>query len=296
MDCLHGGLNFILKLIHKGKVKDVYELDGSTYLFHFSDRISAFDVEIPTMIPMKGKVLCQFAKFWFEELDIENHMIGTRDQDKMIVKRLKMIPLEFIVRGYFYGSLVERFASAHDAYPSLRKFEPILASKLPEPLFDPTTKSSTHDISISEDQIVDRGILSWDKLSQIKETSINLYHQMSTIVGRAGFMIADTKFEFGHDDSGNLIFLADSLGPDEFRLWRKSEYIPGKVQKSYDKQILRDWLINTGFKVIVDEASRRGLKPVAPDLPSEIVNRLSHRYIYAYEQISNTSFEPVCEP
>ncbi|HEY6404567.1 MAG TPA: phosphoribosylaminoimidazolesuccinocarboxamide synthase, partial [Nitrososphaeraceae archaeon] len=99
-----------MRLIHKGKVKDVYEVDRSTYLFHFSDRISAFDVEMPTLIPMKGKILCQFAKFWFDELDIENHMIGTRGQDKMIVKKLKMIPLEFIVRGYFYGSLIERFA------------------------------------------------------------------------------------------------------------------------------------------------------------------------------------------
>lgn len=282
-----------MKLVHKGKVKDVYEEDENTYLFHFSDRISAFDVEMPTMIPMKGKILCQFAKFWFDKLDIENHMIATRDQDKMIVKKLKMIPLEFIVRGYFYGSLIERFARAPDVYPSLRKFEPILASRLPEPLFDPTTKSNTHDISISEDQIVDRGLLSLDKLAYIKETSINLYRQMSTIVGRAGFIIADTKFEFGHDISGNLTLLADSLGPDEFRLWRKSEYIPGKVQESYDKQILRDWLISTGFKVIVDEVSSKGLKPVAPNIPSEIINRLSNRYIFAYEQISNTRFESV---
>lgn len=282
-----------MRLIHKGKVKDVYEVDESTYLFHFSDRISAFDVEMPTMIPMKGKVLCQFAKFWFDELDIENHMIATRGQDKMIVKKLKMIPLEFIVRGYFYGSLIERFADARDVHPNLRKFEPILASKLPEPLFDPTTKSSIHDVFISEDQIVDRRLLSRNRLDHIKEISINLYRQMSTVVGRAGFIIADTKFEFGLGGSGNLILLADSLGPDEFRLWRKSEYFPGKVQKSYDKQILRDWLINTGFKGIVDEASRKGLKPVAPNLPSEVVNSLSYRYIYAYEQISNTRFEPM---
>jgi phosphoribosylaminoimidazole-succinocarboxamide synthase len=282
-----------LRLIHKGKVKDVYEVDGSTYLFHFSDRVSAFDVEMPTLIPMKGKILCQFAKFWFDELDVKNHMISTRGQDKMIVRKLKMIPLEFIVRGYFYGSLIERFANARDAHPSLRKFEPILASKLPEPLFDPFTKSSTHDVPISEDQIVDRGILSRDKLAHIKEISINLYRQMSSVVGRAGFIIADTKFEFGLEDSGELILLADSLGPDEFRLWRKSDYFPGKLQKSYDKQILRDWLIQTGFKAIVDEASGKGLKPVSPYLPSEIVNRLSHRYIYAYEQISNTRFEPM---
>jgi phosphoribosylaminoimidazole-succinocarboxamide synthase len=289
MDCPCRG-EICLKLIHKGKVKDVYEVDENTYLFHFSDRISAFDIEMPTLVPKKGEVLCQFAKFWFDSLDVENHMLATRDLDKMIVKKLKMIPLEFIVRGYFYGSLVERYAKNEVIYPSLRKLKPMLASRLPEPIFDPTTKSDTHDIPITEDQIISTEILSREGLIYIKKKSISLYRQMSTIAGRAGFVVADTKFEFGLDTSGNLILLADSLGPDEFRLWRKSDHMPGKVQESYDKQILRDWLISTGFKEIIDEQSRKGLKPVAPSIPPEIVSRLSRRYIYAYEQISHTKF------
>lgn len=289
MDCPCGG-EICLKLVHKGKVKDVYEVDENTYLFHFSDRISAFDVEMPTLIPKKGEVLCQFAKFWFNILDVENHMLGTRDLDKMIVKKLKMIPLEFIVRGYFYGSLVERYTKDRVIYPSLRKLKPMLASRLPEPIFDPSTKSDTHDIPITEDQIIRTEILSREELIHIKKKSVSLYRQMNTIAGRAGFIVADTKFEFGLDTSGDLILLADSLGPDEFRLWRKTDHTPGKVQESYDKQILRDWLISIGFKEIVEEQSRKGLKPVAPSIPQEIVGRLSRRYIYAYEQISHTKF------
>lgn len=279
-----------MKLVHKGKVKDVYEIDENTYLFHFSDRISAFDVEMPALVPKKGEVLCQFAKFWFDSLDVENHMLATRDLDKMIVRKLKMIPLEIVVRGYFYGSLVERYTKIQAIYPSLGKSKPMLASRLPEPIFDPTTKSDTHDIPITEDQITRAEILSREELTYIKKKSISLYRQMSTIAGNAGFIVADTKFEFGHDTSRSLILLADSLGPDEFRLWRKSDHMPGKVQESYDKQILRDWLISTGFKEIIDEQSRKGLKPPAPCVPPEIVSRLSRRYIYAYEQISHTRF------
>jgi phosphoribosylaminoimidazole-succinocarboxamide synthase len=166
----------------------------------------------------------------------------------------------------------------------------MLASRLPEPIFDPTTKSDIHDIPITEDQITKAEILPREDLTYIKKKSISLYRQMTTIAGHAGFIVADTKFEFGYDTSGSLIILADSLGPDEFRLWRKSDHMPGKVQESYDKQILRDWLISTGFKEIIDEQSRKGLKPPAPSVAPEIISRLSRRYIYAYEQISHTKF------
>ena len=279
-----------MKLVHRGKVKDVYEIKEDTYLFHFSDRISAFDVELDTLIPNKGKVLCQFAKFWFNRLDIENHMLDMRNNNKMIVKRLNMIPLEFIVRGYFYGSLVDRFAKDPGLYPDLQNFKPILASKLPRPLFDPTTKSPRHDVPITEDQIVAKEILSRSDLDYIREASIRLYQEMNNIVLRAGFIIADTKFEFGLDLSRDRIVLADSLGPDEFRLWSKSRYVPGMIQESYDKQILRDWLIRTGFRDVINSYSERGLKPKPPQLPLEIVRLLSERYIFAYEMISGDSF------
>jgi phosphoribosylaminoimidazole-succinocarboxamide synthase len=283
-----------LKLVRRGKVKDVYEIkENDAYLFHFSDRVSAFDVEMDTLIPKKGEVLCQFAKFWFNRLDVENHMLATRGRDKMIVKRLNMIPLEFVIRGYFYGSLVDRYVKHPDLFPGLGNFKPTLASKLPRPLFDPTTKSDKHDVPITEDQIVAQGTLSRKELDYIKKTSVSLYTEMSDVVGQAGFIIADTKFEFGFDTSGNRIILADSLGPDEFRLWPKSHYKPGNIQESYDKQILRDWLISTGFRDIVDKYSRRGQKPVAPPVPTEIVSRLSNRYIYAYEKISGTKLASI---
>jgi phosphoribosylaminoimidazole-succinocarboxamide synthase len=224
---------------------------------------------------------------------VENHMLATRGRDKMIVKRLKMIPLEFVIRGYFYGSLVDRYAKHPDLFPDLGNFNPTLASKLPRPLFDPTTKSDKHDVPITEDQIVAHGTLSRKELAYIKKTSVSLYTEMSDAVGQAGFIIADTKFEFGFDTSGNRIVLADSLGPDEFRLWPKSHYKAGNIQESYDKQILRDWLISTGFRDIIDEYSRRGQKPVAPPIPTEIVSRLSNRYIYAYEKISGTKLASI---
>jgi phosphoribosylaminoimidazole-succinocarboxamide synthase len=279
-----------LKLVHRGKVKDVYEIKEDTYLFHFSDRISAFDVELDTLIPNKGKVLCQFAKFWFNRLDVENHMLATRNSNEMIVRRLSMIPLEFIVRGYFYGSLVDRYAKDPDLYPDLKNLKPILASKLPRPLFDPTTKSLRHDVPIAEDQIVAQEILSRNDLNYIRKTSIRLFHEMSNVVRRAGFIIADAKFEFGFDLSSDRIVLADSLGPDEFRLWPTSHYVPGMIQESYDKQILRDWLTRTGFRDTINRYSERGLKPEPPPLPVEIVCRLSERYISAYERISGTGF------
>jgi phosphoribosylaminoimidazole-succinocarboxamide synthase len=268
----------------------VYEAEPNTYLFHFSDRISAFDIQMDALIPKKGEVLCQFGKFWFNTLKTENHLVAISDRDKMLVKKLRMIPIEFIVRGYFYGSLIERLARFPDFYPGLSKFEPIVASKLPEPLFDPTTKSDKHDIPITEQEIIASGILSPEDLAYVKRTSIRLYLEMSSAVGRSGFIIADTKFEFGFDSPNNRILLADSLGPDEFRLWRKSEYKPGKLQGSYDKQILRDWLVNTGFKDVIDTYSKKGLKPVPPIIPPEIITRLSHRYIYAYEEITRTKF------
>ena len=128
-----------MRLVRKGKVKDIYELDDGNILFHFSDRISAFDVKISTPIPRKGEVLCRFGEFWFDILDTPNHMIRASDKDKMIVKKLQMIPVECVVRGYYYGSFVERYKS-HLGNEIPSDFKPTLASKLPTPIFDPTTK------------------------------------------------------------------------------------------------------------------------------------------------------------
>ena len=276
----------MMKFIHSGKVKDVYELDTKLLLFHFTDRVSAYDVPMITDIKGKGEILCKFAEFWFHHLDFNNHMLRLDAKDKMVVKKLKMIPLECVVRGYLYGSLYERYSSVPkllDLGPNLK-----LASKLEEPIFDPTTKSKIHDQPISENQILGDKILTKNELRYVKDTSIRLYNQMSEKSNNAGFIMADVKFEFGKDPITEEIILADSLGPDEFRMWSIESYKVGEVQVSYDKQYLRDWLIKVGFKEKLKHAANDGKKVLPPELPSEVVNELLKKYSYVYDKITNS--------
>ena len=276
----------MMKFIHSGKVKDVYELDTKLLLFHFTDRVSAYDVPMITDIKGKGEILCKFAEFWFHHLDFNNHMLRLDAKNKMVVKKLKMIPLECVVRGYLYGSLYERYSSASkllDLDPNLK-----LASKLEEPIFDPTTKSNIHDQPISENQILGDKILTKNELRYVKDTSIRLYNQMSEKSNNAGFIMADVKFEFGKDPITEEIILADSLGPDEFRMWSIESYKVGEVQVSYDKQYLRDWLIKVGFKEKLKDAANDGKKVMPPELPSEVVNELLKKYSYVYDKITNS--------
>jgi len=274
-----------MKLLRKGKVKDIYALDDDSILFHFSDRVSAFDVRMVTPIPRKGEVLCRFGEFWFEALQTPHHMIRVIEKDKMQVMKLEMIPVECVVRGYFYGSLVERYKGREDL-PS--DFNPVLASKLNRPIFDPTTKSEEHDIPIGRQQLVSSGVLSGKEYDHLETTSISLYEKMAKIVELAGFILADVKFEFGKNEKGQIV-LGDSLGPDEYRLWLKTDHQPGKIQESYDKQLLRDWLIKIGFKDDVDRLAFEGKKPESPEISPEVANELSRRYILAYERISGRS-------
>ena len=273
-----------MRLIRSGKVKDLYELDDGNILFHFSNRVSAFDVIMATPVARKGEVLCKFAEFWFHALGTPHHMMRVVAEDKMEVKKLQMIPLECVVRGYYYGSFVQRYKQRlHAELPS--DFKPILGLKLPEPIFDPTTKSEEHDQPIDRHAAISLGILSDDQYDLLKTTSIYLYKKMSEIVNKAGFILADVKFEFGIDEKGSLI-LGDSLGPDEYRLWLKSSYQPGKNQESYDKQLLRDWLTEIGFKDTIDRFAREGKKPQPPQIIPSLAEELSRRYIYAYETIT----------
>ncbi|MGE5684232.1 MAG: phosphoribosylaminoimidazolesuccinocarboxamide synthase [Nitrososphaerota archaeon] len=272
-----------MKFIHSGKVKDVYELNEENLLFHFTDRVSAYDVPMVTDIKGKGEILCKFAGLWFNHLDTKNHMVRLDAKDKMIVRKLSMIPLECVVRGYLYGSLFERYIIAGNIMgldPDLK-----LASRLREPVFDPTTKSQIHDVPISEAQIIQKEILTNNELNYLKNTSISLYNQMSIVSDKAGFIMADVKFEFGKDPESDEIILADSLGPDEFRMWAKESYKVGEEQVSYDKQFLRDWLIKVGFRDKV-KMSKDGDKPIPPELPSDVVEELLKRYSYVYENIS----------
>jgi phosphoribosylaminoimidazole-succinocarboxamide synthase len=274
----------IMRLMRSGKVKDIYELESGNILFHFSDRISAFDVKMATPIPRKGEVLCKFAEFWFDTLESPHHMLKVVAKDKMEVKKLQMIPLECVVRGYFYGSFTERYKERlGEELPS--DFSPVLGVKLPKPIFDPTTKSEEHDRPINRLKAISLGILSDNDYDFLESASISLYKKMSRVVDRAGFIIADVKFEFGLDEKGRIV-LGDSLGPDEYRLWLKAAYQPGKIQESYDKQLLRDWLIQIGFKDTIERLGNEGRKPESPEISSSVVNELSRRYTYAYELIS----------
>lgn len=272
-----------MRLVRKGKAKDIFELANGNLMLVFSDRISAFDVRFNQKVPNKGKVLCNFASYWFEKSNIASHFIRMRRNNAMEVKKLSMIPYEFIVRGYYYGSMLERYSSAK-GLKSLFGYDPGLkkGSKLPYPIFEITTKSEEHDTPVQRDQI---DSLTKDQLAEIERKSLSIYEKLSSIAGRSGFIIADVKLEYGFDEHSGII-LGDSIGPDEFRIWLKKDYEPGRTQPSYDKQILRDWLIEIGFKDKLDRLSKKGEIPRIPRIPKGIISQISNRYMFAYKMIT----------
>jgi phosphoribosylaminoimidazole-succinocarboxamide synthase len=266
----------------RGKVKDVYDLGHDQLLFIFTDRVSAYDVVLPSTIPGKGEVLCKLARFWFEYLKVPNHMVRIENTNRMVVRKLKMIPVESVVRGYLYGSLYERVKKGEVSL----QVKPVLAAKLSEPYFDPTTKSDVKDEPVTIDQIEEEGWLDKNQLNEVHRRTVEIYQKMSERAESAGFILADLKLEFGFDKQENIV-LADSIGPDEFRLWPKNEYEPGKTQESYDKQPIRDWLGKVGYKKTLDEARREGRPiPRPPDLAADLVAETSRRYIVAYERLT----------
>jgi phosphoribosylaminoimidazole-succinocarboxamide synthase len=266
----------------RGKVKDVYDLAHDQLLFIFTDRVSAYDVVLPSTIPRKGEVLCKLAAFWFNYLKVPNHMVRVEDSNRMVVRKLKMIPVEAVVRGYLYGSLFDRMKKGEISLP----VEPVLAAKLSKPYFDPTTKSDVKDEPVTMEQIEDEGWLDKEQLESMKRKTVEIYEKMSHKAEDAGFILADLKLEFGFDKSENIV-LADSIGPDEFRLWPKSDYAPGKIQESYDKQPIRDWLGKAGYKDALDKARKEGRPvPRPPDLPSDLIKETSRRYVVAYEHLT----------
>jgi phosphoribosylaminoimidazole-succinocarboxamide synthase len=273
-----------LRFLRSGKVKDIYDLDNKHILFHFSDRVSAFDVKFPTPIPRKGEVLCKFAEFWFKKLPTPNHYVRTEAKDKIVVKKMDIIPIECVVRGYFYGSLVQRWNEGKVKIP--RGADTKIAAKFPRPIFDPTTKSETHDVPITRDDALERNLASSDEYDWLEKTSLGIYQKMSEIAGKAGFILADLKLEFGK--IGNEIILGDSIGPDEYRMWPQESYRVGVIQESYDKQLLRDWLAARGLQKKFEDERKRGLESVAPELPSDLCNEMSSRYLASYERITGT--------
>jgi phosphoribosylaminoimidazole-succinocarboxamide synthase len=271
-----------LKFLTSGKVKDVYDLEDGNLQFKFSNRVSAYDVKFNDEIPKKGEVLCKFAEFWFNELDIPNHFVRRISDTEIIVKKMEMLPIECIVRGYFYGSLVERYNNNSIQLDNVNDIS--LAEKLPTPIFDPTTKAE-HDVPITKIDAIKFGLVSEHEFDWLAKTSIQIYNIMSAKAKSTGFILADLKLEFGKHE--NELFLSDSIGPDEYRLWLKDDYSVGKIQEAYDKQLLRDWLTDNGFKKKFDDARASGKEPTPPSIPKELIKKMTDRYEKSYESIVN---------
>ena len=270
-----------MKFLTSGKVKDVYDLEDGNLLFKFSNRVSAYDVKFKDEIPKKGKVLCKFAEFWFDKLDVPNHFVKTNSETEITVKKMQMLPIECIVRGYFYGSLVSRWKNNQITLDGNVSTE--LASELPKPIFDPTTKSS-HDVSVNKTQAISMQLVTSEEFDLLSEKSIEIYQNMRMVADQAGFILADLKLEFGK--LNNEILLGDSIGPDEFRLWPKDSYEVGKTQETYDKQLLRDWLTEHGYQKEFDDVRANDDEPVAPSIPAELITKMTDRYVIAYERMT----------
>jgi phosphoribosylaminoimidazole-succinocarboxamide synthase len=278
-----------------GKVREMYNF-GDTMLMVASDRMSAFDVIMPTPIPDKGRVLTALSAFWFEHTAqiTPNHLISTEQRDfpeqarhdpdlagrSMYVRRLTMMPIECVVRGYLAGSGWKDYQAdgsvcGHRLPSGLRE-----SDSLPEPIFTPATKSTSgHDINI--DAPTARVLVGDDaRYDTLERLSLDIYEFASGIARERGIIIADTKFEFGIDSTGELVLADEVLTPDSSRFWPADEYEPGRSQPSFDKQFLRDWL----------EASGWDKQPPAPDLPEDVVSGTRQRYAEAYQRLTGEPF------
>lgn len=276
-----------LPLIYRGKVRDVYQAGDKHLLLVATDRISAFDCIMPTAIPHKGAILTALSAFWFERLKnlTKNHLI-TADFDEMpaavretedfrgrstLVKETKVFPVECVVRGYLEGSGWKDYRATgkicgHALPPNLRQGE-----KLPRPIFTPATKAqSGHDENITEAEF--EKIVGADAAEKLKALSLEIYEQASEYALTRGIIIADTKFEFGAEEMEEILLVDEVLTPDSSRFWAAETYAPGKSQPSFDKQYVRDYL----------ETLDWNKQPPAPELPAEIVEATTARYLEAY--------------
>ena len=281
-----------LKRIHQGKVRDIYDIDAETMLLVSTDRLSAFDVILPTGIANKGAMLTQMANFWFDKLKgvVPNHLTGidpvsvvSTPAEKMqlknrsvVVKKLKALPIEAIVRGYLVGSGWKEYKSKGTVCGIQLPVGLQEASKLPTPLFTPSSKAAVgeHDENISLQQAAD--LLGADMCAQVAKASLALYEQAAAYALTRVIIIADTKFEFGLDKHGVLHVMDEVLTPDSSRFWPADSYVVGKNPPSYDKQYVRDWLESTGWNKTAP----------APVLPADVAQKTSVKYMEAFERLT----------
>ncbi len=282
-----------LKLLHSGKVRDMYEVDDKHILIVTTDRLSAFDVVLPTPIPGKGSVLNAVSDFWFDKL---SHIVASHVSDMtleealpdaleresvashaIVVKRLKPLPIEAIVRGYLIGSGWKEYQKSGSVCGIDLPEGLELAEQLPEAIFTPSTKADVgaHDENISFEQM--RDMIGDDLATQVRDVSLELYKQASEFALQKGIIIADTKFEFGLDDDGALCLIDEVLTPDSSRFWDVETYQKGMSPPSFDKQIVRDWL----------EASDWDKQAPGPELPDAIKNKTSEKYHEALSRLTD---------
>jgi phosphoribosylaminoimidazole-succinocarboxamide synthase len=281
-----------LKLLRRGKVRDVYEVDDDSLLIVATDRISAFDCILPTPIERKGEVLTALSEFWFEQLKdvVANHLIEsdvgamppvvqrhaqTLRGRSMLVRRAEVFPVECVVRGYLVGSGWKDYKRTGSVCGHKLAEGLVESAKLPEAIFTPSTKAEEgHDENITEDQV--REILGAEKTALLRDTSLRLYREAEEYARERGIIIADTKFEFGLGKDGQLLLVDEVLTPDSSRFWPADEYQPGRSQPSFDKQFVRDYL----------ETLDWDKKPPAPPIPHEIAAATTARYLEAYRLLT----------
>ena len=271
-----------IPLVKRGKVRDIYDL-GEHLLLVATDRISAFDVILPSGIPGKGRVLTRISVYWFRQMEdiIPNHLEAVDIKDfpdnlqkyadildgrSMVVKKTKPLPVECVVRGFLAGSGWKEYKETRSVCGITLPEALVESSRLPDPLFTPSTKEEEgHDINISFDEVVKRvGVA---RAVQLRDTSLNVYTKASALAEKKGIIIADTKFEFGLYD-GELMIIDEILTPDSSRFWSLNHYVPGKSQDSYDKQIVRDYLLTLDWDKTYP----------GPPLPGEIIEKTVKRY------------------
>jgi phosphoribosylaminoimidazole-succinocarboxamide synthase len=285
-----------LKKLHQGKVRDIYDIDAHTMLLVSTDRLSAFDVILPTGIAHKGAMLTQMANFWFEQLQdvVPNHLTGIAPESvvapdeveqvkgrAVVVKKLKALPLEAIVRGYLVGSGWKEYKAKGTVCDIPLPAGLQLAQQLPKPLFTPSSKAAVgeHDENISVAQV--EALIGKDMTAQVEKAAIALYTRAAEYARTKGIIIADTKFEFGVDEHGVLHVMDEALTPDSSRFWPADQYQIGSNPPSYDKQYVRDWLEGCGWNKVSP----------GPELPADVAQRTSDKYMEAFAKLTGRTLQ-----
>jgi phosphoribosylaminoimidazole-succinocarboxamide synthase len=269
--------------VGSGKVRELYALDEDRLLLVASDRISTFDVVLPTEIPDKGRVLTGLSAFWFARTrDIcPNHLLGLRPDGRSTeCRRLEMLPLECVVRGYLAGSGWKDYRRTGEVCGHALPAGLVESDRLPEPIFTPSTKAVTgHDENIDRARAAE--LVGSDRLDEVERASLELYRFAAAHAAARGILIADTKFEFGLDEEGRLVLADEAFTPDSSRFWPAGEYRPGRAQPSFDKQFARDYCERLGW-----DKSYPG-----PELPEDVVAGTRARYVDAFERLTGLDFD-----